>query len=89
MPPRDRCRHIVALVDDVMSAGELLGNLSEPRVVLVTRSPRWRIRDYLASQAARNIRNLLVAQDRTWRHGSRVSRAEPRAPSRCNDWYQA
>ncbi|KAK3930163.1 Ionotropic receptor 21a [Frankliniella fusca] len=70
LPPRQKCRHILAIVDDVMSVGALLGNLSEPRVVVVTRSPRWRIRDYLASAVARNIRNLLVVHDRAWRHGS-------------------
>ncbi|KAE8736580.1 Ionotropic receptor 21a, partial [Frankliniella occidentalis] len=70
LPPRQKCRHILAIVDDVMAVGSLLGNLSEPRVVVVTRSPLWRIRDYLGSSIARNIRNLLVVHDRSWRHGS-------------------
>lgn len=72
LPPREKCRHIVALVDDVMAVTELLGNMSEARVVVVTRAPKWRIRDFLTSKAARSIRNLLVAHDRTWRHGSQV-----------------
>jgi len=52
---------------------KILGAQTESRVVLVSRSTQWRLRDFLSSELSSNIVNLLVIGESLMADPMRVS----------------
>lgn len=52
---------------------KILGPQTESRVVLVSRSTQWKLRDFLASELSSNIVNLLVIGESLMADPLRVS----------------
>lgn len=56
------CVSYIMFMADVMKAKDVIGEQSENKVVIVSRSSQWRVYEFLASEVARVFVNLLVIQ---------------------------
>ncbi|ALC48549.1 Ir21a, partial [Drosophila busckii] len=56
----NNCKSYILFLSDPLMANKILGPQTESRVVLVSRSSQWKLRDFLSSSASSNIVNLLV-----------------------------
>ncbi|XP_037709240.1 ionotropic receptor 21a [Drosophila subpulchrella] len=54
------CKSYILFLSDPLMTRKILGAQTESRVVLVSRSTQWRLRDFLSSELSSNIVNLLV-----------------------------
>ncbi|KAH8323497.1 hypothetical protein KR067_012031 [Drosophila pandora] len=54
------CKSYILFLSDPLMTRKILGPQTESRVVLVSRSTQWKLRDFLASELSSNIVNLLV-----------------------------
>ncbi|KMY87197.1 ionotropic receptor 21a isoform X1 [Drosophila simulans] len=54
------CKSYILFLSDPLMTRKILGPQTESRVVLVSRSTQWRLRDFLSSELSSNIVNLLV-----------------------------
>ncbi|EDW39946.1 GL13922 [Drosophila persimilis] len=54
------CKSYILFLSDPLMARKILGPQTESRVVLVSRSTQWKLRDFLSSELSSNIVNLLV-----------------------------
>ncbi|XP_017065564.2 ionotropic receptor 21a [Drosophila eugracilis] len=54
------CKSYILFLSDPLKTRKILGPQTESRVVLVSRSTQWRLRDFLSSELSSNIVNLLV-----------------------------
>ncbi|KAH8279620.1 hypothetical protein KR018_008353, partial [Drosophila ironensis] len=54
------CKSYILFLSDPLMTRKILGAQTESRVVLVSRSTQWKLRDFLASELSSNIVNLLV-----------------------------
>ncbi|KAM8720027.1 hypothetical protein ACLKA7_006135 [Drosophila subpalustris] len=54
------CKSYILFLSDPLMARKILGPQTESRVVLVSTSSQWKLRDFLSSEYSSNIVNLLV-----------------------------
>ncbi|XP_068153950.1 ionotropic receptor 21a [Drosophila tropicalis] len=54
------CKSYILFLSDPLMTRQILGPQTESRVVLVSRSTQWKLRDFLISESSSNIVNLLV-----------------------------
>ncbi|XP_030380644.1 ionotropic receptor 21a [Scaptodrosophila lebanonensis] len=54
------CKSYILFLSDPLMTRTILGPQTESRVVLVSRSTQWKLRDFLSSEMSSNIVNLLV-----------------------------
>ncbi|XP_043648279.1 ionotropic receptor 21a [Drosophila teissieri] len=54
------CKSYILFLSDPLMTRKILGPQTESRVVLVSRSTQWKLRDFLSSELSSNIVNLLV-----------------------------
>ncbi|XP_041566558.1 ionotropic receptor 21a [Drosophila elegans] len=54
------CKSYILFLSDPLMTRKIIGPQTESRVVLVSRSTQWRLRDFLSSELSSNIVNLLV-----------------------------
>ena len=62
-PSEMMCSHYVAFTKQLETMGELLAERRDSRIVFVTTTTKWMVREYLSSPAAKRIPNLLVISD--------------------------
>ncbi|XP_017046092.1 ionotropic receptor 21a [Drosophila ficusphila] len=54
------CKSYILFLSDPLMTRRILGPQTDSRVVLVSRSTQWKLRDFLSSELSSNIVNLLV-----------------------------
>ncbi|XP_020800884.1 ionotropic receptor 21a [Drosophila serrata] len=59
-PIDSNCKSYILFLSDPLMTRKILGAQTESRVVLVSRSTQWKLRDFLSSELSSNIVNLLV-----------------------------
>jgi len=67
------CKSYILFLSDPLMTRKILGPQTESRVVLVSRSTQWRLRDFLSSELSSNIVNLLVIGESLMADPMRVS----------------
>lgn len=56
----NNCKSYILFLSDPLMARKILGPQTDSRVVLVSSSSQWKLRDFLSSEISSNIVNLLV-----------------------------
>lgn len=69
----NNCKSYILFLSDPLMARKILGPQTESRVVLVSSSSQWKLRDFLSSDISSNIVNLLVIGESLMASPRRVS----------------
>lgn len=82
----NNCKSYILFLSEPLMARKILGPQTESRVVLVSSSSQWKLRDFLSSDLSSNIVNLLVIGESLMEISERVSttKAEYRVFFRCS-----
>lgn len=67
------CKSYILFLSEPVMARKILGPQTESRVVVVSSSSQWKLRDFLSSESSSNIVNLLVIGESLMSSQERVS----------------
>ena len=80
----NNCKSYILFLSDPLMTRQVIGAQTESRVVLISRSTQWKLREFLSSEKSSNIVNLLVIGESLMSDSLRASIVFIKAYDLCN-----